>query len=53
MNNVVGNILQNKLYNTPAVTTCYQAHSLIADAHLPATLLCYFRCSWCRNLAAV
>jgi len=26
---------------------------LNADAHLSAALLCYFRCHWCRNLAAV
>jgi len=26
---------------------------LNADAHLSATLRCYFRCNWCRNLAAV
>jgi len=48
MDNFVGNILQNT-----AVTSCYQAHALIADAHLSAALQCYFRCNWCRNLAAV
>jgi len=35
---------------TPTVTSCYQVH---AYAHLFAALLCYFRCHWCRNLAAV
>ena len=42
-----------KLRFTPAVTSYYQVHALNADAHLPAPLLCYFRCNWCRNLAAV
>ena len=37
----------------PAVTFCYLVHALNGDAHLPAALLCYFRCNWCRNLAAV
>jgi len=50
MNAFVGNILQNTF--TPSVTSCY-VHTLNADANLPATLLCYFRCNWCRNLAAV
>jgi len=36
-----------------AVASCYQVHALNADAHLSAMLLCYFRCNWCRNLAAV
>jgi len=34
-------------------TSYYQVHVLNADAHLSAALLCYFRCNWCRNLAAV
>ena len=42
-----------KLSFTPAVTSCYQVHALNADARLSATLLCFFRCNWCRNLAAV
>ena len=42
-----------KMIFTPAVTSCYRVHALNADAHLPATLLCYFRCKWCRTLAAV
>jgi len=42
-----------KLSFTPTVTSCYQVHALNADAHLSAALLCYFRCNWCRNLAAV
>ena len=42
-----------KLSFTPAVTSCDQVHALNADAHLSATLLRYFRCTWCRNLAAV
>ena len=42
-----------KLSFTPDVTSCCQVHPLNADAHLSATLLCYFRCNWCRNLAAV
>jgi len=37
----------------PAVTSCYQVHALLADAHPSVALLCYFRCNWCRNLAAV
>jgi len=39
-----------KISFAPAVTFCYQAN---ADAHLSAALLCYFRCHWCRKLAAV
>jgi len=35
---------------TPTATSCYHVH---ADAHLSAALLCYFRCYWFRNLAAV
>jgi len=42
-----------KIIFTPAVTYCYQVHAPNADAHLPATLLCYFRCKWYRTLAAV
>jgi len=42
-----------KICYTPAVTSSYQVHSLIADAHLTAVLLCYFKWNWCRNLAAV
>jgi len=38
---------------THAVTSCYQIHALNADAHPSAALLRYFRCNWCRNLAAV
>jgi len=38
---------------TPAVRSCYQVHVLNAGAHQPATLLCDFRCNWCRNIAAV
>ena len=41
-----------KISFTPAVTSCYQVHALNADAHLSAAL-CYFRCHWCRKLAAV
>jgi len=41
-----------KIGFTPAASY-YQVHVLNADAHLPAALLCYFRCYWCRNLAAV
>ena len=51
MNDFVGNILQISF--TPTVASCYQVHPLNADAHLSAALLCYFRCHWCRNLAAV
>ena len=42
-----------KISFTPAVTSCYQAHALNADAHLSAALLCYFWWNRCRNLAAV
>jgi len=42
-----------KINFTPAVKPCYQVHTLNADAHLSAALLCYFRCNWYRNLAAV
>ena len=42
-----------KLSFTPDVASCCQVHALNADAHLSATLLCYFRCNWCPNLAAV
>jgi len=42
-----------KISFTPAVTSCYQVYALNADAHLFAALLCYFRCNWWRNLAAV
>ena len=38
---------------TPDVTSCCQVHVLNADAHLAATLLCYFKCNWRRNLATV
>jgi len=51
MNDFVGNILQNKFY-----TCCYILLSDTfpkADAPLSVALLCYFRCHWCRNLAAV
>jgi len=52
MNDFVGNILQNKFYACCYILL-YQVRVLNADAHLPAALLCYFRCRWCRNLAAV
>jgi len=42
-----------KLSFTLAVTSSYKLHAPNADAHLSATLLCYFRCNWCRNLAAI
>jgi len=34
-----------KLSFTLAVTSSYQVHALNADAHLSATLRCYFRCN--------
>jgi len=43
-----------KLRFTPAGTSCYQVHALKPmHTFLSAALLCYFRCHWCRNLAAV
>ena len=42
-----------KISLTPVVTSYYQIHARNADAHLSAAVLCYFRCYWCRNLAAV
>ena len=42
-----------KINFRPTVTSFYQVHSPNADAHLSAALLCYVRCNWCRNLAAV
>ena len=42
-----------KIIFTPAVTSYYQVHALNADAHLSSALLCYFRCSWCRNLTGI
>jgi len=51
MNDFVGNILQNTFY-----ACCY----ILRPGTRPrrrctatAALLCYFRCHWCRNLAAV
>ena len=46
MNDFVENILQNKFYG------CCCILLLGIDKHLPAALRCYFRCNWCRNLAA-
>jgi len=51
MNDFVGNNRQIKFY-----VCCYillSGKRPNADAHLYAALLCYFRCNWCRNLAAV
>jgi len=42
-----------KMSFTPAVTSYYLVRALNADARLSAALLCYFRCHWCQNLAAV
>ena len=39
-----------KIRFTPAVTSYYQVY---AQNAISAPLLCYFRCNWCRNLAAV
>jgi len=34
----------------PAVVLCYQVHAAKTNTHIPsASLLCYFRCKWCRN----
>jgi len=41
-----------KIRFTPAVTFYCQVHAINTDVHLSAALLCYFRCHWCRNLAA-
>jgi len=39
---------------TPAVTSCYQLHALNVDhTYLRLCYVMYFRCNWCRNLAAV
>jgi len=39
---------------TPAVTFCYQVYAPNTDTHIPtATLLCYFRCRWRRNLSEI
>jgi len=53
MNDFVGNILYIYIGFTPAATSWNQVDALHADAHLSTALLCYFRCNWCRNLAAV
>jgi len=50
MNNIG---IVHKIRFTPAATSCYKVHALNADAHLSVGLLCYFRCNWWRNLAAV
>jgi len=42
-----------KICFTLSVTSCYQVHTLNADAHLSTALLCYLRWNRCRNLAAV
>ena len=44
-----------KVSFTPGVTFCYQVHASKTDTqHIPsASLLCHFRCHWCRNLSDV
>jgi len=53
MNNFVGNIPQNKFNPCSYILLSGTRPKCRCRLHLSAALLRYFKCNWCRNLAAL